>query len=159
MTPRRMLRRLVAGPGSTLLLACVLAPFPAAQADEGGVSFWLPGQYASMAAVPPAPGWSLTLMPYYYSGRMEESWVLPQDLILSTGSETQSPLLYVQPGYAPATKILGGQAFFGLGFGVGSNRTQADTVGFVCIPGHAVRYLRFEDRRHRSVAVCEHRLE
>ena len=92
------------------------------------MSFWLPGEYASMAAVPPAPGWSLTLMPYYYSGRMEESRVLPQGLILSSGTETQSPLLYVQPGYAPATKVLGGQAFFGLVFGAGGNRTQADTA-------------------------------
>jgi hypothetical protein len=27
-------------------------------ADEAGVSFWLPGQYGSFAAVPSTPGWS-----------------------------------------------------------------------------------------------------
>ena len=28
----------------------------AARADEGGVSYWLPGQYGSFAAIAPAPG-------------------------------------------------------------------------------------------------------
>ena len=35
-------------------------------ADEGGVSFWLPGQYGSFAAVPGDPGWSLPVV-YYHS--------------------------------------------------------------------------------------------
>jgi hypothetical protein len=110
-----------------MLLACALAPGLDAHADEGGGSFWLPGQVASMAAVPPAPGWSLNLTPYYYSGRMEESRVLPQGLILSSGNESQLAQLNVQPGYAPESRILGGQGFIGMGFGVGSERTQADT--------------------------------
>ena len=41
-----------------LMLAGLLAPRPAA-ADEGGVSFWLPGQFSSFAAMPGDPGWSL----------------------------------------------------------------------------------------------------
>jgi hypothetical protein len=39
-----------------------------AVADEGGVGFWLPGQYASFAAIAPAPGFSLPMQIYYYSG-------------------------------------------------------------------------------------------
>jgi hypothetical protein len=35
------------------------------RADEGGVSFWLPGFYGSLAAVPAAPGWSLLTFNYY----------------------------------------------------------------------------------------------
>jgi hypothetical protein len=42
-------------------------------ADEGGVPFWMSGQYASMAAVPSQPGWSLVLMPYVYSGKADKS--------------------------------------------------------------------------------------
>ena len=30
-----------------------------AAADEGGVSFWLPGLFGSLAAAPQQPGWSL----------------------------------------------------------------------------------------------------
>jgi hypothetical protein len=29
-----------------------------ARADEGGISFWLPGQSASFAASPQVPGWA-----------------------------------------------------------------------------------------------------
>jgi len=39
-----------------------------ARADEGGTPFWLSGQFASMAAVPDTPGWSLSVNPYYYNG-------------------------------------------------------------------------------------------
>ena len=35
-------------------------------ADEGGASFWLPGQYGSLAAVPAEPGWLLPII-YYHS--------------------------------------------------------------------------------------------
>jgi len=42
----------------------LLAAGPVA-ADEGGVSFWLPGQYSSFAAVPGDPDWSLPLVYYY----------------------------------------------------------------------------------------------
>ena len=36
-----------------------------ALADESGASFWLLGSYASQAAVPSTPGWSID-MTYYY---------------------------------------------------------------------------------------------
>ncbi len=38
-----------------------------ALADEGGVSFWLPGTYGSLAAVPSVPGWSFLTFNYYDS--------------------------------------------------------------------------------------------
>jgi hypothetical protein len=127
MTLHRMQRCRAAASGLALLLAAALAS-PDGRADEGGSSFWLPGQFASMAAVPPAPGWSLNLMPYYYSGRMEESRILPQGLVLSAGNDTQLALLNVQPGYAPDAKFLGGQGFVGLGFGIGKERVEANQV-------------------------------
>src|SRR5262245_33963671 len=36
-------------------------------ADEGGVSFWLPGLYGSLAAVPGQPGFSFATFNYYTS--------------------------------------------------------------------------------------------
>jgi hypothetical protein len=39
------------------LLGCV-APAPAS-ADQGGISFWLPGAFGSLAAAPATPGWAL----------------------------------------------------------------------------------------------------
>ena len=38
-----------------------------AYADEAGVSFWLPGQLGSLAAVPATPGWSLGTVYYHTS--------------------------------------------------------------------------------------------
>ncbi len=98
-----------------------------AGADEGGASFWLPGQFASMGAVPPSPGWSLGLSPYYYRGTMEESRIVPQGTILA-GNDSQLTLLSIQPGYAPAAKFLGGQPFVALQFGAGYNRVQSETA-------------------------------
>ena len=39
----------------------------ASLADEGGVSFWLPGLFGSLAAVPQQPGWTLTSVYYHTS--------------------------------------------------------------------------------------------
>ena len=49
-----------------VLAAFMIAPSIAA-ADEGGVSFWLPGLFGSLAAVPQQPGWSLTSVYYHTS--------------------------------------------------------------------------------------------
>ena len=34
-------------------------------ADENGISFWLPGLFGSLAAVPQHPGWSVTAINYF----------------------------------------------------------------------------------------------
>src|ERR1700687_6241931 len=38
-----------------------------ARADEGGVSFWVPGFFGSLAATPQQPGWSLATIYYHTS--------------------------------------------------------------------------------------------
>jgi len=43
-------------------------PAPA-RADEGGVSFWVPGIYASLAAVPLQPGWTVNETYYHWQGQ------------------------------------------------------------------------------------------
>src|SRR5215469_8314938 len=40
-------------------IACISNP---AKADEGGVGFWLPGLFGSLAAAPQVPGWSLGMI-------------------------------------------------------------------------------------------------
>ncbi|HTE96458.1 MAG TPA: phenol degradation protein meta, partial [Bradyrhizobium sp.] len=37
----------------------------AAYADEGGVSYWLPGRFSSLAATPEVPGWSMAEVYYH----------------------------------------------------------------------------------------------
>jgi len=95
-------------------------------ADEGGVAFWFSGQYASLAGIPATPGWSLPIQGYYYSGSASSSKSLTRGDSVTLGLSSQTPLLLAQPSYAPQTRVLGGQAAFGLGFGYGTNTTEAD---------------------------------
>src|SRR4030095_17034940 len=43
----------------------VLSTLTSSLADEGGVSFWVPGFYGSLAAAPQVPGFSFTNILYY----------------------------------------------------------------------------------------------
>ena len=53
---------------STALAIGAIVSLPGVSfADEDGVSFWLPGLFGSLAAVPQQPGWQLTVMNYYDS--------------------------------------------------------------------------------------------
>src|SRR5215813_9702772 len=52
---------------AALALATIVSAPRSALADEGGVSFWLPGFFGSLAAAPQQPGWSLTSIYYHTS--------------------------------------------------------------------------------------------
>src|SRR4051812_11250382 len=41
------------------VVASMICPTEEARADQGGVSFWLPGAFGSLAATPLVPGWSM----------------------------------------------------------------------------------------------------
>lgn len=50
------------------ITAAAIALFSqSSSADENGVSFWLPGLFGSLAAVPQQPGWSIAIINYYDS--------------------------------------------------------------------------------------------
>ena len=94
-------------------------------ADEGGVPFWMSGQYASMAAVPSNPGWSLVLMPYVYSGSADKSKNFQHGQSVNAGLSARESIFLFQLGYSAEEKILGGQPYLGIGWGPGSNTTTA----------------------------------
>jgi hypothetical protein len=98
------------------------------RADEGGVPFWLSGQYPSLSATPPNPGFDLTVMPYYYTGTANLQRSFQRGIYLVSGLQSQTPLLFLQPGYAFSTQILGGEPYVGMAFGGGRVRTQADVL-------------------------------
>ena len=50
---------------AALALGTFISAPRSALADEGGVSFWLPGFFGSLAAAPQQPGWSLTSIYYH----------------------------------------------------------------------------------------------
>src|SRR5579862_8692402 len=78
---------------------------PSARADQGGVPFWFSGQFASLAAVPANPGWSLVAVPYYYEGDASAGKSFNIGATVSAGLNARLPMLLVQPGYATEAKI------------------------------------------------------
>lgn len=118
-----MLRKLR---NASSVIALLLATTGLAAADEGGVAFWMSGQYASMSAVPPAPGWSLTTLANGYRGSESSMRVSSS---LDADVETEEAILLLQPGYAFDTKILGGTPYLSIagGYGVTTTRLEIDT--------------------------------
>lgn len=114
-------------PGA-LVLAALWLVGTGVRADEGGVPFWFSGQYASLAAVPATPGWSLPTQAYYYEGSASGGKSFPHAGDLAFGLKSRLPLVLTQPTYAPDAKLWGGQPAFGLGVGYGKNWTDADLV-------------------------------
>src|SRR6202790_1108920 len=93
------------------------------RADEGGVSFWIPGFFGSLAATPQQPGWSLATVYYHTSvsagadvarareftlGRVPGNATVNANLNLNVNAT--GDLGFVAPTYVFATPVLGGQA-------------------------------------------------
>jgi hypothetical protein len=107
--------------------ACI-AVSPAAFADEGGVSFWLPGQMGSFAAAPAEPGWSLPLVLYHTqpsAGRTNEFLTGGK---VTTGLDAKATLLFAVPTYTFAEPVAGAQAAVGVGFAVGNMKAKVDST-------------------------------
>lgn len=120
-------RRLIGGLVAVVLTSAVLlVSTKSARADEGGVAFWLSGQYASFAAVPQEPGWYLPTMGYYYNGSASASKSFPRGTTISSGLDAQAGLMFIVPTFVPDVKILGGQPAFSIAFGGGYAETSAD---------------------------------
>ena len=102
-----------------------------AHADESGVSFWLPGLYGSLSAVPQAaPGWSLFTFNYYdrvsdgadvaRANEVRIGRFTPTATVnLSANLNAMVDLQWIQPNYAFATPVLGGQLMLSMGMFVG----------------------------------------
>ena len=98
-----------------------------AKADEGGVSFWLPGLYGSLAAVPQtAPGWSLITFSYYTNVRAGADVAAAREVQIGRFTPTLTANLsanihatvgleWIQPNYTFANPVLGGQLTLGMG--------------------------------------------
>ena len=123
-----------------------------ARADEGGVSFWIPGFFGSLAAVPGTPGWSVTEIYYHDSvsagadvararvielGRIPGNVTLNANLNASVNANVN--LGFVNAAYIFATPVLGGQASVSMFGAYGNNSTSlaAALTGTATGPGGA----------------------
>ncbi|MEA3419364.1 MAG: transporter [Campylobacterota bacterium] len=92
----------------TLLLGASLIISASSMADEGGVSFWLPGQYGSFAASQSEPGWSMASIYYHNSSDSEKTFT--RGLNLTAGLDVSQDLLLLSPTYVFNDPLWGGQA-------------------------------------------------
>ena len=97
----------------------LLAP-QVAKADEGGVSFWIPGFFGSLAAAPLQPGWSVATVYYHTSvdagGKVAFArQVTRGDLKLNFSGnlravlDADADIAFLSPSYTFASLVLGGQ--------------------------------------------------
>ena len=98
-----------------VLFAIALIALPApALADAGGISFWLPGSFGSLAATPVAPGWAYSTIYLHLQANAgaTQNFVTSNGLRGSvvTGLSARADALAVGITYTSPTPVLGGQA-------------------------------------------------
>jgi hypothetical protein len=124
---------------AVILCAGVLSTISSASlADESGTSFWLPGTYGSLAAVPGTPGWAVASVYYHTSvsagadvaaareiqiGRFNPSL----NVNLNANLHATADLAIIVPSYTFATPVLGGQLAVQMGTITGT--TSANVNG------------------------------
>jgi hypothetical protein len=124
---------------AVILCAGVLSTISSASlADESGTSFWLPGTYGSLAAVPATPGWAVASVYYHTSisagadvaaareiqiGRFNPSL----NVNLNANLHATADLAIIVPSYTFATPVLGGQLAVQMGTITGT--TSANVNG------------------------------
>src|SRR6267154_1605420 len=138
------------GVAAIVLVSAILLFSHRALADEGGVSFWVPGFFGSLAATPQQPGWSLANIYYHTSvsaggdvarsreftlGRVPGNVTVNANLNLHVNAT--GDLGFVIPTYVFATPVFGGQASASLvgAYGVVSTTLAGQLSGNLTGPG------------------------
>jgi hypothetical protein len=112
---------------------------PPAVADEGGVSFWIPGTFGSFSAVPQEAGWSISTIYYHTSvsdsGQVSASRQATRGRLTSNVSGTltgdlaaTSDLMLFAPSYTFGQPVLGSQLTLNVGGVYGNSSANASAV-------------------------------
>jgi hypothetical protein len=123
--------------GTVVALGALAVASSLALADEGGVSFWLPGQFGSLAAAPQVPGWSFANVYYHASVNAGGDVAAAREFSIGPFTRTATIDLnasvkahvdidFVSTSYVFAPPVLGGQLAVGLGGAAGHNSTSID---------------------------------
>jgi hypothetical protein len=111
-----------------------------AVADESGTSFWLPGSYGSLAAVPGTPGWAVASIYYHTTVSAGADVAAAREIQIGRFNPTlnvnlnaslhaTADLALVVPSYTFASPVMGGQLAVQMGTIMGS--TSANVNGTV----------------------------
>ncbi|MDH6230160.1 hypothetical protein M2281_000732 [Mesorhizobium soli] len=110
--------------------AVILALGSTAQADEGGVSFWLPGLYGSFSAVPGEPGWSFATIYYHtsVSAGADAEFTRGGRGVVDVGLSGRGDLVFFGPTYTFHDPLWGGQAAISVLGAGGRNQAAVDAT-------------------------------
>jgi hypothetical protein len=106
----------------------VLLPAFTAMADDGGISFWLPGQFGALAAVPTEPGWSLPIFYYHLKAKEDGHSAFPRGGRTTLGVDAKADMLFAGPTYTFAEPLLGAQAGISMIAAVGRSEVGVDAT-------------------------------
>jgi hypothetical protein len=142
------------GFAAALALAALTTAGSVAKADEGGVSFWIPGLYGSLAASPLQPGWT-TSFTYYQTnvsasgdvalarefqiGRIPVN--LRVDANLNLNLNAYGDLGFITALYTFKEPVLGGQLSVGALspiYGTTGTTINGTLTGALTVPGFGV---------------------
>jgi hypothetical protein len=110
-----------------------------ASADEGGVSFWIPGFFGSLAATPQQPGFSFATIYYHTSVSAGSNLAFARQVSagnittnfagnLNANLDAKADLVLAAPTYVFATPFLGGQAAATMLVPYGRAQTSVDAT-------------------------------
>jgi hypothetical protein len=113
-------------------------------ADENGISFWIPGQFGSLAALPAQPGWSFATIYYHTSvkagggvaaGREVTIGQVPHavNVNLDVNMNARADLQFLVPTYTFQTPVLGGQFAVSMANSIGYN-SRVSVDGMLTTP-------------------------
>jgi hypothetical protein len=113
---------------AAIAIAAVVWMPTASLADEGGVSFWLPGQFGSLAAVPGQPGFSFASVYYHTTVDAEAGRNFRIGGGVQSGLHARADLALLNATYTAAMPILGARASFGVTGIAGRNNVGVDAT-------------------------------
>ena len=147
-------------PAAILALAVLPCAPDRAKADEGGVGFWLPGQFGSLAAAPQVPGWAVGIVNVYESVGASGNVAAAREVTIGKLNPTvnvnlnlnltaKPDLVLVAPSYVFATPVFGGQFAVSMGAAAGRSSGELDGTLTVAVgPFSATRQGQISDARY-----------
>ena len=118
-------------------------------ADEGGVGFWLPGEFGSLAAVQQVPGWAIAFLDLYNpvsaGGNVAAArqvtinkFPVTVKVNLNVSLKASANLVLAEPTYVFATPVFGGQFSLSMAgaYGrsiAGLSGTLTESVGVITV--------------------------
>jgi hypothetical protein len=127
---------------ASLAVACFAAQ--PALADEGGISFWLPGNFGSLAAAPGTPGWSWATVYYHTDVSSGAGQQFPRGGRVDVGISGKGDLAFFGPTYIFATPVLGAQLSVSV-LGVGGRNEASAALSLTGPLGNTIGINRTQD--------------